>query len=78
MKTSEGVLPCQILLTGTNLPDHRSLLCTLSKNIKEKVSPHLATLWSKDSSNLKNAVSSIVQQIVAVDANDDISDEVSD
>lgn len=76
-KPNETVLPCQILLTGTNLPDHRSLLSTLSKNIKEKVSPHIATLWSRDSSSIKNAISSIVRQLIEEEnESDEVNDEV--
>lgn len=61
---SEGVLPCPILLTGTNLPDHRSLLAALRKNIEQKVSQHIAIVWSKDSGTIRNAITSIVHQVV--------------
>lgn len=62
IKFDEGVLPCEILLTGTNLPDHNLLVSALTDNIKE-VTPYFSVMWSRNCGNIKNTITTLVQQI---------------
>ncbi|KAK6628273.1 hypothetical protein RUM43_002085 [Polyplax serrata] len=63
IKFDEGVLPCEILLTGTNLPDHNLLVSALTDNIKE-VTPY----FSSEQSDVEDADS---------DADDDPSSKIT-
>lgn len=65
----EGILPCEVLLTGTNLPDHNILISAVTNNIKE-VTPHVSVLWSRNCGNIKNTVTSLVQQIITTSITD--------
>ncbi|KAL5244172.1 hypothetical protein ACI65C_011582 [Semiaphis heraclei] len=61
------------LLTGVNLPDHESLFGLLATNLEKSQPPVIvATLFSEHFSSVKNAVISMVSQLL--NTNDDQSD----
>lgn len=70
-ETSHTEIPAATLLTGVNMPDHFSLFATLSKNIQQKASPHVATLWARDCSSLKAAVERMCSQFMLVPTSDE-------
>ncbi|KAG7211303.1 hypothetical protein KM043_010600 [Ampulex compressa] len=52
-----------ILLTGVNVPDHEVLFQAILEEIRS-VTAHIAVIWSKDSSNVKNLVEESVHQFM--------------
>ncbi|EEB17963.1 origin recognition complex subunit, putative [Pediculus humanus corporis] len=65
-KLEHGILPCEILITGTNLPDHNLLVSALCDDMK-KVTPYISVLWSVNCGNIKNTISTLAQQIISTD-----------
>ena len=53
-----------ILFQGVNTPDHGVMFNTLVTSLQERVSPLVATLKSKDCSNVKNILSKTLGQIL--------------
>lgn len=68
-----NILPAAALLTGINQTDHEDQFQRLSRRIKEAVNSPVATINSRDASNLKNAVEALVSKVV--ENNDDIERE---
>ncbi|XP_015606205.1 origin recognition complex subunit 3 [Cephus cinctus] len=56
-------IPTAILLTGVNLPDHEILFQKLTARFKT-ITPHIAIIQSRDSSNLKNVMEETVYQLI--------------
>lgn len=71
IQVEEGILPCEILLTGTNLPDHNLLIFALTDSLLKEVTPFISTLWSRNCGNIRSAVTSLVQQILNVATQDE-------
>ncbi|KAK3089676.1 hypothetical protein FSP39_005541 [Pinctada imbricata] len=57
-------IPTAALVTGVNTPDHGVMFSNLVTSIKERVSPLVATLKSKDCNNVKNVLSKTLGQIL--------------
>ncbi|KAK3583931.1 hypothetical protein CHS0354_033717 [Potamilus streckersoni] len=57
-------IPTAALITGVNTPDHQLMFATLISLLKERVSPLVAILRSKDCQNVKNTISKTLSQIV--------------
>ncbi|XP_015372173.1 PREDICTED: origin recognition complex subunit 3 [Diuraphis noxia] len=71
--TTNLYIPTACLLTGVNLPDHESLFGLLATNLEKSQPPIVvATLFSEHFSSVKNAVISMVSQLL--NTNDDESD----
>lgn len=71
--TTNQYIPTACLLTGVNLPDHESLFGLLATNLEKSQPPVIvATLFSEHFSNVKNAVITMVSQLL--NPNDDDSD----
>ncbi|XP_001944167.2 origin recognition complex subunit 3 [Acyrthosiphon pisum] len=71
--TTNQYIPTACLLTGVNLPDHESLFELLATNLEKSQPPVIvATLFSEHFSSVKNAVISMVSQLL--NPNDDDSD----
>ncbi|KAL4122262.1 hypothetical protein QTP88_014629 [Uroleucon formosanum] len=71
--TTNQYIPTACLLTGVNLPDHESLFGLLATNLEKSQPPVIvATLFSEHFSSVKNAVISMVSQLL--NPNDDESD----
>ncbi len=62
MGVSEGQsrIPTCALVTGVNLPDHDDLFKLIRKELKTKISPHVAMVRSADVNNLKAMVKRLV------------------
>lgn len=60
----ENVVPTATLLTGVNQPDHCVQFTALTDKLRSEVTPHIATVYSQDSPNVKNIVENIVWQFV--------------
>lgn len=77
-----GSIPTCVLLTGVNLPDHNDMFCLLKKKLLAQVSPHVATIKSSASPNLKMLVLQTVKQLMKQDKGsgevDSMDDENSD
>lgn len=63
-KNEPGTIPCELLLTGTNLSDHKLLLDSLTRELNNGITTNVAILWANGSATLKNAIQSLVRQIV--------------
>ncbi|KAL3882398.1 hypothetical protein ACJMK2_028742 [Sinanodonta woodiana] len=57
-------IPTAALVTGVNTPDHGVMFATLVSLLKERVSPLVAILKSKDCQNVKNTISKTLSQMV--------------
>lgn len=56
-------IPTAILLTGVNVPDHAKLFQKIVRKL-ESLTPHVATLWSKESNSKKSIVCDTVYQLL--------------
>lgn len=73
---TQGAIPCELLLTGTNLPDHKQLLDALTRQLRANTTQFVATLWAGEvAAGIKTTVQSLVKQIIN-SGNDSVSDEV--
>ncbi|VVC34496.1 Origin recognition complex, subunit 3 [Cinara cedri] len=73
LTTATRHLPTACLLTGVNLPDHKSLFDLLATNLNKSETPvYVATLFSEHFISVKAAVTNMVSQIL--NSNDDESD----
>ncbi|KAL3281804.1 hypothetical protein HHI36_005005 [Cryptolaemus montrouzieri] len=57
-------IPSAALLTGINMPDHEAQFSTLTKEIKENVSPHCVTLRGQDYHNLKLLIENMINGFI--------------
>lgn len=75
-----GTIPCELLLTGTNLSDHKLLLDSLTQELNNRITPNVAILGSNTSTTLKNAIQNLVRQIVynTQESDDDDSEDDED
>ncbi|KAJ8918404.1 hypothetical protein NQ315_008100 [Exocentrus adspersus] len=62
--TAVEEIPTAALLTGINMPDHRAQFLTLSNQIKETVSPHVACLYSQDCQSIKCLMEHMIRQFI--------------
>ncbi|XP_065369234.1 origin recognition complex subunit 3 [Calliphora vicina] len=60
----EEILPAAALLTGINQPDHLEQFNNLGQRINEKISASICILQSRDCSNVKAAVETMVHHFV--------------
>ncbi|RZC34411.1 origin recognition complex subunit 3 [Asbolus verrucosus] len=70
-------VPAAALLTGINMPDHSAQFKTLKKEVKEHISPHVATLNGEDCQNLKYLVENMINQLIK-DENQSSDEDDSD
>ena len=61
-----------MLLTGVNLTDHSALFATLTSELKQNVTPHVAVLWAQDCNNLKATVERLCNQFMTTDATEEV------
>lgn len=61
-----GVIPCEILLTGSNLSDHKLLFTTFIQDSREKITPYVTSLWSWNCGNIKSTIQNLVSQIIGI------------
>ncbi|XP_071646332.1 origin recognition complex subunit 3 [Temnothorax longispinosus] len=52
-----------ILLTGVNVPDHTTLFDTIVSKV-DKITSHLAVVWSRNCNNLKSIIEDTVYQFI--------------
>lgn len=77
--TTNQSIPTACLLTGVNLPDHESLFGLLATNLEKSQPPVIvATLFSEHFSSVKNAVISMVSQLLHTNDDESDSDEEMD
>jgi origin recognition complex subunit 3 len=57
-------IPAAAFLTGINMPDHTAQFKTLRKEIKQTITPHVASLNGEDCQNLKYLVETMINQLV--------------
>ncbi|XP_022179450.1 origin recognition complex subunit 3 isoform X1 [Myzus persicae] len=77
--TTNQYIPTACLLTGVNLPDHESLFGLLATDLEKSQPPVIvATLFSEHFSSVKNAVISMVSQLLNTNNDDSDSDEEID
>ncbi|KAK9888800.1 hypothetical protein WA026_001023 [Henosepilachna vigintioctopunctata] len=57
-------IPTVVLLTGVNMPDHKEQFTTLSKEIKENITPHCVTLQGQDCQNLKHLIENMINGFI--------------
>ncbi|XP_060840179.1 origin recognition complex subunit 3 [Rhopalosiphum padi] len=77
--TTNQSIPTACLLTGVNLPDHESLFGLLATNLEQSQPPVIvATLFSEHFSSVKNAVISMVSQLLNTNDDESDSDEEMD
>ncbi|ESO93276.1 hypothetical protein LOTGIDRAFT_232717 [Lottia gigantea] len=62
-KTLVKEIPTAALITGVNTPDHAVMFNNMVSLMKERVTPHIATLRSKDCPALKNILSKTICQL---------------
>ncbi|KAL0274515.1 UNVERIFIED_CONTAM: hypothetical protein PYX00_002616 [Menopon gallinae] len=61
-----GVIPCEILLTGSNLSDHKLLFSTFIQDSKKNITPYVTSLWSWNCGNIKSTIQNLVSQIIGI------------
>ncbi|CAH1117907.1 unnamed protein product [Phaedon cochleariae] len=71
-------IPTAALLTGINMPDHAAQFKSLSNQIKESVTPHVACLHSQDCQNIKYLIENMIGQLVKEDESFSDEDSLSD
>ena len=49
---------------GVNMPDHARMFASLASLLKERVTPHIATLRSKDCPTLKATMGKTLAQLM--------------
>lgn len=57
-------IPTAALVTGVNMPDHATMFVSLASLLKERVTPHIATLRSKDCPTLKATMAKTLAQLM--------------
>ncbi|KAF7287625.1 hypothetical protein GWI33_005977 [Rhynchophorus ferrugineus] len=57
-------IPTAALLTGINMPDHVEQFIALEKQLKDHITPHVATLNSQDCSSMKFLMENLVNQFL--------------
>lgn len=57
-------IPALALLTGINTSDNLDQFKTLSFDIGNEITPHVATLYSQDCASVKNLIENFVSQFV--------------
>lgn len=53
-----------MLVVGVNMPDHNVMFGNLASQLKDRVTPHVAILRSKDCSNIKSIMAKTLSQIM--------------
>ncbi|GFG41052.1 hypothetical protein Cfor_06822, partial [Coptotermes formosanus] len=57
-------IPSATLLTGVNLPDHEALFKTLSSELRDRVTPYVATLQTRHCATVRSAIEHMVLQFM--------------
>ncbi|CAG9832857.1 unnamed protein product [Diabrotica balteata] len=57
-------IPTAALFTGINMPDHAAQFAALSKQLKESITPHVATLNSQNCQNIKYFMENMIGQFI--------------
>ncbi|KAI0208243.1 Origin recognition complex subunit 3 [Lamellibrachia satsuma] len=57
-------IPTAALVTGVNMPDHTTMFGSLASLLKERVTPHIAMLRSKDCPTLKTTMAKTLAQLM--------------
>jgi hypothetical protein len=52
------------LLLGVNLPDHEALFATLSSQLRDKVTPYIATLQARHCTTVRSTIEHMVLQFM--------------
>ncbi|XP_072036057.1 origin recognition complex subunit 3-like [Amphiura filiformis] len=73
VSTAVQEIPTAALITGVNTPDHHAMFAAIIGQLKEKVTPHVAEIHSKDCNTLKGLMASVIGQLMG--AEDLMSDD---
>ncbi|XP_014663446.1 PREDICTED: origin recognition complex subunit 3-like [Priapulus caudatus] len=65
LRTKRKEIPTTALVMGVNMPDHETTVTTLTALVRRSVTPHVATLASKDCPSMKAIMTKTLQQVVA-------------
>ncbi|XP_077869798.1 origin recognition complex subunit 3-like [Saccoglossus kowalevskii] len=71
-------IPTAALITGVNTPDHNDMFCQLLTLLRDKITPYIALLGSKDCNNVKSTMMKLLSQLMgSTNHLDDDDDEDS-
>ncbi|XP_063224951.1 origin recognition complex subunit 3 [Bacillus rossius redtenbacheri] len=70
------VVPAVALLTGVSVPDHAALFAAVCTELREQVTPHVASLRGDDCRSLKAALERLVSQFIS--GGQDLDDTITE
>ncbi|XP_033636011.1 origin recognition complex subunit 3-like [Asterias rubens] len=66
-------VPTAAFVAGVNVPDHSATFTSVTNLLKDQVTPHVASLLSRDCNNIRALMSNLVSQLMGTD--DILSDD---
>ncbi|XP_071506820.1 origin recognition complex subunit 3-like [Diadema antillarum] len=66
-KFQQREIPTAAFVTGVNVTDHHDIFNKLTSVFHERVSPHVASLTSKDCTTLKSLMGALVSQLMGIE-----------